>query len=56
MARQHHQSQNPGAHKIDVSEFSAFAGLGGPAELRAVTRAHFIAWRKDRAGVKKPIS
>src|SRR6266436_4793147 len=35
------------AYKIDVSEFSAFAGLGGPAELRTVTRAHVIAWRKD---------
>jgi integrase/recombinase XerD len=35
------------AYKIDVSEFWAFAGLGGPAELRTVTRAHVIAWRKD---------
>jgi hypothetical protein len=35
------------AYKIDVSEFSAFAGLRGPAELRTVTRAHVIAWRKD---------
>jgi len=35
------------AYKIDVNEFSAFAGLGGPAELRTVTRAHVIAWRKD---------
>jgi site-specific recombinase XerD len=35
------------AYKIDVSEFSAFAGLGGPAELRTVTRAHVIAWHKD---------
>ena len=26
------------AYKIDVSEFSVFAGLGGPAELRTVTR------------------
>src|SRR5215471_20067665 len=33
--------------KIDVEEFIAFAGLGGLAELRAVTRAHIIAWRKD---------
>jgi integrase len=32
------------AYKIDVEEFIAFAGLG---ELRAVTRAHVIAWRKD---------
>ncbi len=35
------------AYKIDMSEFSAFAGLSGPAELRTVTRAHVIAWRKD---------
>jgi len=35
------------AYKIDVKEFIAFAGLGGIAELRAVTRAHVIAWRKD---------
>ena len=34
-----------------MSEFSAFAGLGGPAELRTVTRAHVIAWRKDLARV-----
>jgi hypothetical protein len=27
------------AYKIDVSEFSVFAGLRGPAELRTVTRA-----------------
>jgi integrase/recombinase XerD len=35
------------AYKIDVEEFIAFAGLGGLAELRLVTRAHVIAWRKD---------
>jgi integrase/recombinase XerD len=35
------------AYKIDVSEFSAFSGLRGPAELSTVTRAHVIAWRKD---------
>src|SRR5215470_11247935 len=35
------------AYKIDVEEFIDFAGLGGIAELRAVTRAHVIAWRKD---------
>ena len=35
------------AYKIDVNEFSAFAGLGGPAELRTVTQARVIAWRKD---------
>src|SRR5450432_3266384 len=35
------------AYKIDVSEFSAFTGLQNPVELRTVTRAHVIAWRKD---------
>ena len=35
------------AYKIDVEEFIAFAGLAGIAELRSVTRAHVIAWRKD---------
>ena len=34
------------AYKIDVSEFSAFTGLHEPAQLRTVTRAHVIAWRK----------
>jgi len=27
-------------------EFSAFTGLRQPAELRTITRAHVIAWRK----------
>ena len=35
------------AYKIDVEEFIAFAGLRGIAELRGITRAHVIAWRKD---------
>lgn len=35
------------AYKNDVSEFSAFAGLKDSAELRTITRAHVIAWRKD---------
>lgn len=35
------------AYKIDVSEFFTFAGLKGSAEIRPVTRAHVIAWRKD---------
>ena len=34
------------AYKIDVGEFSAFAGLRGPVEFRLVTRAQVIAWRK----------
>ena len=35
------------AYKVDVEEFSRFAGLNAPVELRGVTRAHVIAWRKD---------
>ena len=35
------------AYKIDVGEFSAFAGLAETTQLRTVTRAHVIAWRKD---------
>jgi site-specific recombinase XerD len=34
------------AYRIDVQEFSTFAGLRGFAEFRTVTRAHVIAWRK----------
>jgi integrase/recombinase XerD len=34
------------AYKIDVGEFSVFAGLRHPSQFRAVTRAHVIAWRK----------
>jgi integrase/recombinase XerD len=33
-------------YKRDVEEFSRFAGLLAPGELRTVTRAHVIAWRK----------
>ena len=48
MARQPHQSPAaPISYKIDVEEFIAFAGLRGIAELRSITRAHVIAWRKD---------
>lgn len=35
------------AYKLDVNEFSQFAGLQNHVELRTVTRAHVIAWRKD---------
>lgn len=35
------------AYKNDVSEFSRFTGLRNPVELRTITRAHVIAWRKD---------
>jgi integrase/recombinase XerD len=34
-------------YKRDVEEFSRFAGLREPAELRTVARAHVIAWRKS---------
>src|SRR5271169_1323199 len=34
------------AYRNDVSEFSAFTGLRQPSELRTITRAHVIAWRK----------
>lgn len=34
------------AYKNDVSEFSRFTGLRNPVELRTITRAHVIAWRK----------
>jgi len=42
------------AYKNDVSEFSAFTGLRRPAELRTVTRAHVIAWRKDLEARRLP--
>ena len=35
------------AYKIDVSEFLAFTGLMDVTQVRTVTRAHVIAWRKD---------
>ena len=34
------------AYQSDVREFAAFTGLNQPRELRTVTRAHVIAWRK----------
>jgi integrase/recombinase XerD len=34
-------------YKRDVEEFSRFAGLRAPVELRTVARAHVIAWRKS---------
>jgi integrase/recombinase XerD len=34
------------AYKIDVTEFSIFAGLKSPVEFRRATRSHIIAWRK----------
>jgi DNA gyrase/topoisomerase IV subunit B len=35
------------AYRLDVKEFTAFAGVERPEEMRQVTRAHLIAWRKD---------
>jgi integrase/recombinase XerD len=35
------------AYKNDVEEFVGFTGLRGISELREITRAHVIAWRKD---------
>jgi len=35
------------AYRNDVKEFTAFAGVERPEEMRRVTRAHLIAWRKD---------
>lgn len=34
-------------YKRDVEEFSRFAGVRAPTELRVVARAHVIAWRKS---------
>lgn len=41
-----HNPKTKRAYKADVAEFFAFAGLKSSAELRNVTRAHVIAWRK----------
>src|ERR1700691_1694782 len=35
------------AYRNDLKEFMAFTGLRIPIELRLITRAHVIAWRKD---------
>jgi integrase/recombinase XerD len=35
------------AYRNDVKEFTSFAGVERPEEMRQVTRAHLIAWRKD---------
>ena len=32
------------AYRNDVKEFTAFAGIERPEEMRRVTRAHLIAW------------
>src|SRR3954464_3231838 len=43
------------AYRLDVQDLTAFAGVGRPEEMRQVTRAHLIAWRKDleRRGLAK---
>jgi len=35
------------AYRNDLKEFMSFAGIRAPEELRLITRAHVIAWRKD---------
>lgn len=41
-------TRTPGrAYRNDLKEFMTFAGIRSPTELRLITRAHVIAWRKD---------
>src|SRR5690348_4855651 len=35
------------AYRNDLEEFMTFVGISSPEELRLVTRAHVLAWRKD---------
>ncbi len=35
------------AYRNDLQEFMGFVGISAPAEVRLVTRAHVLAWRKD---------
>jgi integrase/recombinase XerD len=35
------------AYRNDLQEFMAFVGISAPEELRLVTRAHVLAWRRD---------
>jgi site-specific recombinase XerD len=35
------------AYRIDIQEFMDFASITAPDEMRAVNRAHVIAWRKE---------
>ena len=35
------------AYRNDLKEFMGFTGIRSPIELRLITRAHVIAWRKD---------
>jgi hypothetical protein len=47
MACQYHQSQDPAGLYTRRCRILASSALTEPARLRAVTRAHVIAWRKD---------
>ena len=40
------------AYRIDVADFMAFVSIQRPEEFRIVTRAHFIAWRRDLRGTR----
>lgn len=35
------------AYRDDLEEFRTFTGIRTPIELRLITGAHAIAWRKD---------
>jgi hypothetical protein len=35
------------AYRNDLKEFMSFVGIAAPDELRLITRAHILAWRKD---------
>src|SRR5712692_9444782 len=35
------------AYQMDLKDFMTFTGIGHPDELRQVSRAHVISWRKD---------
>ena len=35
------------AYRLDVRDFTVFGGVERPEEMRQVTRAYLIAWRKD---------
>jgi site-specific recombinase XerD len=35
------------AYRNDLKEFMTFIGIAAPVQLRLVTRAHVLAWRKD---------
>ena len=42
-----HNAKTRRAYRQDVKDFTGFVGIARPEEFRIVTRAHFIAWRKD---------